>query len=268
MECLLVFDAQDPHPPPVDLPRNRSLAVIENDRTPGPAGALNAGLLRASGDLVAICDDDDEWLQRKLRIQVETLRGLPETIVVSCGIHLLDGRTHTRMPPSEPIGFHDLLRSRHREIHTSTLLLRRERCLEEVGPFDEQIPASFAEDYDWVLRAARVAPVVGVPYALVRVHLQDSYFAQRWEGIARAFIYLLDKYPQFAQEPRGLARVRGQIAIGLAAAGRGEEARMWASRCRRADWRQPRGYLAPLMARGILTPKTYVRLGRAAGRGI
>ncbi len=45
----------------------RSVQVITNTRTPGLAGARNSGIMAPSGELVAFCDDDDEWLQGKVR---------------------------------------------------------------------------------------------------------------------------------------------------------------------------------------------------------
>src|SRR5687768_6128571 len=62
IECLVVFDQSDPSLPAIDVPAGCTLRAIANDRTPGPSGARNAGVLAAQGDIVAFCDDDDEWL--------------------------------------------------------------------------------------------------------------------------------------------------------------------------------------------------------------
>ena len=67
----------DQSEPDLSLEVGRSaprVRVITNTRTPGLAGARNTGILDATGDLVAFCDDDDEWLPGKLAAQVEALR--------------------------------------------------------------------------------------------------------------------------------------------------------------------------------------------------
>jgi hypothetical protein len=46
-----------------------------------------------------------------------------------------------------------------------------------------------------------------------------SYFFERWKMIDEALGYLVDKYPEFAVHPDGLARVRGQQAVAQAAMG-------------------------------------------------
>ena len=48
---------------------------MTNERTPGLAGGRNSGILAGSGELVAFCDDDDEWLPTKVEKQVEALAG-------------------------------------------------------------------------------------------------------------------------------------------------------------------------------------------------
>ena len=59
--------------------------------------------------------------------------------------------------------------------------------------------------------------------AIVREPLCDvrwgtaSYYKDRWHTIDEALVYLLEKYPEFATDPRGQARVEGQQAFARAA---------------------------------------------------
>jgi hypothetical protein len=79
-------------------------------------------------------------------------------------------------------------------------------------------PAATAEDYDWLLRAARRKPIVAVEQALVDVYWHEqSFFAERWEAIADALSYLLGKHPELTADPHGRARIQGQIAFAQAA---------------------------------------------------
>ena len=86
IECVVVFDQSDPDLPWADLPPGRTLVVVRNDRSPGLAGARNSGILAATGELVAFCDDDDEWLPEKLTRQVARLLATPSAAVATTGI--------------------------------------------------------------------------------------------------------------------------------------------------------------------------------------
>jgi glycosyltransferase involved in cell wall biosynthesis len=275
IECLVVLDgpddgagAGDPPSPPED--RRRSLSVIRNDRKPGLAGARNTGILAARGDLVAFCDDDDEWRPGKIGEQVPHLMGASPVSAVSCGIEVCyRDKEVPRLPKQGRVTFEDLLRDRLTDMHPSTFLARRRDVVDRIGLVDEDIPGSYAEDYDWLLRAARVAPIRTVASPMARIHWhKSSYFEGRWDTIISALEYLIGKHPEFARESRGLARIYGQIAFAHAAAGRPGAAREWTRRSLRLDWRQPRPYVALLISTGLLRPGFVLGTLHRFGRGV
>jgi glycosyltransferase involved in cell wall biosynthesis len=270
IDCVVVFDQSPPSAPVLTLGDGRSLRAIANHRTPGLAGARNTGAAAARGEFVAFCDDDDEWLPDKLRRQVEALERRPGAEVAATGIEVHYGRRVVpRLSPAPEVSLDDLLRSRHVDIHPSTILVRREAFLKGIGPVDEAIPGSYGEDYEWVLRAARRSPVVTVQEPLVRVHWhQSSFFEGRWETIVAALQYLLDKYPEFARQPAGMARIYGQIAFASAAAGRKAEARGWARRTLRLNRLERRAYIALAVSYGLVRPKAVLALAHRFGKGI
>ena len=269
IECLVVFDQSEPVLPSVASRRGVELRAVTNDRTPGLAGARNAGILAAKTDLVAFCDDDDEWLRDKLSRQVALLRRVPSAEVVSCGIEVrYEDKSFDRLSPQPSVTFEELLESRRTDVHPSTFLVRREALLDGIGLVDEDLPGSYAEDYEWLLRAARRAPIETLRVPLVRVHWhRSSYFSERWQTIASALTYLLERYPEFRGNDRGFARISGQIALAHGAAGDRREARRWARRTFSANWRQPRIYLAVAVSLG-LPPQVLLRLAHLAGKGL
>ena len=124
IECLVVYDQSDVRLPDVSARPGRKLRGLQNGRTPGLAGARNTGIEAASGDLVAFCDDDDQWLPEKLERQVETLVRNGETSVIGCGIVIATGKRHVpRLPPRPRIDTSDLIRSRRADLHPSTILV-------------------------------------------------------------------------------------------------------------------------------------------------
>lgn len=270
IEVIVVFDQTDPMDIGVQVPGGRVLGVLRNTRTPGLAGARNTGTLAAHGDLIAFCDDDDEWLPDKLSQQVELLNSYPETRVVAGGVIInYRGKSVQRIPRKERVTFRDLLRSRMMEIHPSTFLVRRNSFLNEIGLVDESLPGSYAEDYEWLLRAARGADILVVRQPVARIYWHSgSYYSGRWDTVVEALEYLLQKYPEFEEEPRGLARILGQIAFAHAACGRRKEALVWARKARSLYWLELRAYLASAVARGRIDADKVVRLARRLGRGI
>lgn len=270
VEVVVVYDRSTPDRSlEADAPHRR-IRVVTNQRTPGLAGARNSGILAASGELVAFCDDDDEWLPGKLTAQVAALTAAPAAEFVSCGIRVsYDGRTVDRVLDRNRITLPELLRDRMTELHPSTFLIRAAALRGGFGLVDEEIPGSYAEDYEFLLRAARSAPLVNLPtpYTLVRWH-QQSFFAQRWETISAALDWLLRRYPEFATVPAGEARVAGQIAFARAAVGDRRDAARWVRHTLARNPREPRAYLALLVACGLVGPDTVLRALHRRGRGI
>jgi glycosyltransferase involved in cell wall biosynthesis len=270
IECVVVFDQSDPDLPWAELPAGRRLVLVRNERTPGLAGARNSGILASTGELVAFCDDDDEWLPEKLAKQVARLQATPSAAVSTTGILVrYKDRTTTRLAPTLLVTHDQLLRSRLTELHPSTILARRRQLLDDIGLVDEDIPGSYAEDYEWLLRASRLGPVLAVaePLAVINWH-QSSFFADRWRTIISALTYLVDKHQDLKGEPSGLARIYGQIAFAHAALGERRPARSWARRTLSLNRRERRAYLAIAISLGLISAKNVVRMAHVAGKGI
>ena len=270
IECVVVFDQSEPAPVAFEPAERRRLRSVTNQRTPGLAGARNAGVLASGGDLVAFCDDDDEWLPGKVLAQVETLRDHPEAAVVACGIFVkYQDREIKRMPPPGPVPLEVFLRSRTMEINPCTILVRREALLGPIGLVDEALPGSYYEDYEWLLRAARVAPVLVVPEPMVRIHWHaTSFFSERWQTIISAITYLIDKHPELRGDQAGMARLEGQLAFAHAALGQRAAARRWAASALRRNWRERRGYVALLVSTRLVRADTVLRMAHSVGKGV
>jgi glycosyltransferase involved in cell wall biosynthesis len=268
IDCVVVADQSDVALDTADVPPNRSVRVVANERRPGLPGARNTGLLAARHSLVAFCDDDDEWLPHKLRVQAALLAARADVSVISSGIYIrYAGRQFVRCPPRRDLTLEDFRRSRRMEVHSSTLLIRR-NFFQRVGLIDEDIPGT-VEDHDWLLRAARLSPVAAVREPLVRVYWdRPSWFERDWQTVAAAIVYLLGKHRDLGEDPKGLARFLGQLALAHAAAGESGLALTWARRCLRADMRQPRAYLALAVRAGLVSADDLLSLAHRFGRGI
>jgi GT2 family glycosyltransferase len=270
IETVVVYDQVEIDPlADLQVPAGRTLRTVENSRVAGLAGGRNTGIHEAAHELVAFCDDDDEWMPLKLSRQIELWHQHPNASLIATGMRVqTTGKSHVRLPPAR-VEFADLIVSRITEMHPSSFLLRRSRLLGDVGLIDESIPASYGEDYDLLLRASRLGPVLAVPEPLVVVHWnRTSFFAEKWEGIAAGLSYLLSKHPEFRHSDIGSARLEGQIAFAFAALGDRPAARSWARAAITHDRGQLRAYAAYGIAAGVLPAALLVRLVNRRGRGL
>ena len=164
LEVVVVRDGTPAAPLPVDLPAPVTLRQVPNARTPGLAGARNTGILAAAHEVVAFCDDDDEWLPGKLAAQLALLAARPDAALVATGIVVVQaagssagsaGRIeHVRPGLARDVLLADLLDDRIMELHPSGFLLRRADLLGPIGLLDEELAGGYGEDYDLLLRAA------------------------------------------------------------------------------------------------------------------
>jgi glycosyltransferase involved in cell wall biosynthesis len=267
LECVVVFDQSTPVPVPVEVPAGRKLRTVTNTRTPGLAGARNTGIAATDGALIAFCDDDDAWDAGKLSLQVEELnRSSAQFVASGVRIHHSDHIVE-RVPPGR-VGLPELVRDRVTALHPSTFVIRRD-ALADLGLVDEQIPGCYGEDYDLLLRAARLGPIVSVEQPLVDVYWHEqSFFAERWQTIADALAYMLGKHPELTADPQGRSRIEGQIAFAQAALAQRPAACRSSWRALRGNPRERRAYLALAVAAGIIPATSIVRMANRRGRGI
>ncbi|HVX43993.1 MAG TPA: glycosyltransferase [Mycobacteriales bacterium] len=270
LTVTVVFDRTEPDRSlEQDVP-GRSVRVVANDRTPGLCGARNTGILAETADLVAFCDDDDEWSVDKLTRQVARLEAVPEAEFCSTGMVVdYDNSATTRLAGVDTVGYDALLRSRMAMLHSSSFLMRRSALLDGIGLMDEDIPGGMCEDWDLLLRASRRRSIVHVDEPLVRVlWSQGSYFSDQWQLKNEAHEWMLDRHPDIRTSPVGAGRVYGQLAFGHAALANRRESMRWSFRAVRSNWREPRAYLALLVATGLISDGAVLRRLHVHGRGV
>ena len=250
---------------------SRTVRVLANTRTAGLPGARNTGLLAATAPWVGFCDDDDVWRPQKLTEQLATIRERNAHGCVSgVEVHYGDHRK-IRIPNTQEITVTALSGSRLTGAHPSTYVFDRNWLLTTVGLVDEDLPYGYGEDYDLLLRAAQ-AGLIAVHSAVgadILWHPGGSYFSQRWEAMADGLEYLLSKHPVILENRRGNAWMEGQRAFALAAQGhhRGSAIRT-AYKSLSLDCREPRAYLALMVAAKLLKPAKVIKALNARGRGI
>jgi len=270
LEVLVVFDHTAPDPSLEQSGPRHRVRVLTNLRKQGLAGNRNTGILAATSDLVAFLDDDDTWLPGKLTRQVSALLAEPTAQFATTAMQVdYQGTLNERLAGTARVQHRDLLRSRMAMLHSSSFLVWRRALVDEIGLVDESLPKSMAEDWDLLLRASRQRPIVHVDEPLVRITWgSSSYFSGQWEVRNAAQHWLLENYPAITEDRLASGRAYGSLAFGYAAQGERRAAASWAGRAIRANWREPRSYLALLVSARIVRWQWLVRRLNARGRGL
>ena len=267
VSAVVVYDRAEPD---LGLADGDRVRVAVNARTPGLAGARNTGIGLLDTDLVAFCDDDDEWLPGKLLAQVEALLARPGAEFATCGITVENaGTVHPRLAGRDEVTHADLVRSRMVMVHSSTYLAYTGALTGGIGLVDETIPGSQNEDWDLALRAARRHPLVNVDRPLVRVVWgASSHYAQEWQTKADSLRWMLAHHPALADDRPGAARVYAQLAFAYACLRRRDEAYRWAWRALRSNWHERRVPFALAVAAGVVPGEVVLRRLHSRGHGI
>jgi glycosyltransferase involved in cell wall biosynthesis len=159
---------------------DRRIRVLTTSRPGrGPGHARNTGIAAATGDWIALLDDDDEWSPRKIEHQLAVVRGRAdrERVVIAGRVERIspEGR---RIWPTRPIGATErvadylFVRRSPGEGWLPTPALVVPRRLALAIPFPEG--SRHHEDYAWLLDLeAHGARFVVVDECVGRVHVGD-----------------------------------------------------------------------------------------------
>ncbi len=210
------------------------LILLKRRRNRGVAAARNLGIAAAQGEWLAFLDSDDLWLKDRLARQVAYLKEHPgllicqtEEIWVRNGVRVNLPATHRKVDGDI------FLPSLNRCMVSPSAVILHRRLLDEVGLFDETLPA--AEDYDLWLRVAWRYPVGLVPEPLIMKRGGHADQLSRAWGLDRWRIAALRKILQEPKLPRhyrvGAARTLAEkcriYAQGCEKRGKVEEARYY-----------------------------------------
>ena len=264
VSTVVVYDQSEPDP---SLP---GVTVLTNERTAGLAGARNTGILALDTDLVAFCDDDDEWAPDRLSAQVAVLE--PDTDLVTCAIEVrYRDRPVPRLAGLQWVAFDELVRSRMAMLHASTFLIRRAALLDpqRLGLVAEDAPGSQNEDWDLLLRAARRGPIRHLDRPLVRVRWgATSHYAYEYATKISSLRWMMDRHPEIGGCRPGAARVYGQLACWSAASGNRSAALRYARAAVRNNWREPRTAIALAAVTRMVRMESVLAALHRRGRGI
>jgi len=155
----------------VDVLSQANTRLLRHDTNRGAAAARNTGARAAQGRYIAFLDSDDEWHSDKLARQIAFMEAEPECRASCTGFALLgtEGVFDRRLPPVVS-DLNEILWGCR--ISPGTTLILERTFYETAGPMDETLGR--LEDWDWMILAAKYAPITGVREVLADVH-HDRY---------------------------------------------------------------------------------------------
>jgi glycosyltransferase involved in cell wall biosynthesis len=242
IEAVVAFDRDPPDRDGLDDLEGpgRHVRVCANDRTRGPAGARNSGILQAKGEVIGFLDDDDVWVRSKLRLQLDAMRRHDADLCVSGVRYIADGRFKDYIPR--------LSNDVQRDIVDGSAfiplegVLVRSRALQEVGLLDESL--SVSEDTDLMLRLAErfAFTKVAAPLVIVeRAHVDR--LSLDFERYRDAYFRMVSKHRNiFLRFPGGHTKRCWRLAGLALLTGNRPEARLWAWQAIRSDPRSPKNW--------------------------
>jgi len=188
-----------------------SLAVLEEEarRDPGRihvisvanggvSRARNTGVANARGTLIAFIDQDDLWAPEKLEKQLAQFSATPSLGLSFTNESVIDARdalVRNKVLKFDPTTCRGMVFSHlvfDNFIPVSSVMIRKD-LFSAIGGFDPQF--AFAEDYDFLLRAAREAPFdfLDDPLLLYREH-GENYTYRKIDIITRESFAILDAW--------------------------------------------------------------------------
>jgi len=154
----------------------------------GAAAAINEGLGIATGEYIALLDQDDVWFVDKLKVQAEAIRRYPEAGFFCCDFTCRYALNNYRLRKhfsvlrhASELNFDDILMAdpfelliKENFVGTASTVVIRKSVIDRVGGFDKEI---LVEDFDYWVRCALTAKFVVLSRTLMHKRAHDGNFS-------------------------------------------------------------------------------------------
>ena len=176
------------------------VVYVKHKSNRGAGAARNTGIKNAEGKYIAFLDSDDEWLPVKLEKQLKKIEQANNRVgLVYTGFSVLseNGRKILDWTPKIEGKVFDRLLEGNYLGTTSTVLLRRE-CFDEVGFFDESLKS--CQDWDMWIRVAKKYEFRCIPEPLVKYYIMRDSISKALKKRFRGHLAVFRKCKKYVSQ--------------------------------------------------------------------
>lgn len=158
----------------------------------GANSARNTGLNASKGEFIAFLDDDDEWLEKKLEVQLQKFQENPKLGLVYCGFKIVSANSiYYKHPRITKNAVKDLVEANF--IGSTSFPLILTSALRDVGGFD--VKQKSCQEYELWIRLSQkydigaAEDILGIYYTS-----DDSTFQKNYKSYIDGDISLITKH--------------------------------------------------------------------------
>jgi glycosyltransferase involved in cell wall biosynthesis len=174
--------------------KDERVKYVFQENSGGAAKPKNTGIKVATGEYIAILDDDDEWFLSKLEKQVQYLDEHLDIDIVGCN-YLINGKKEYRIPFYKNIFKRMLVTD---DLGPGSTMIYRKELFGKVGLFDENLKTG--QDREMRIRLAKDYKFGFVKEALVNYysgHDNISFSGLSIEKREKDWAHIFNKYRKY-----------------------------------------------------------------------
>lgn len=219
IEIIVVNDSKDykENVNIIEMLAKYKAKYIEHNKK-GANSSRNLGIKASKGDIIALLDDDDEWVETKLEDMVPYLN--KNISMVYCDFDYIDAngkKTILKKKKYEGLVYNELLYDNF--IGGCSIPIINKEILLKVGMFDETMPS--CQDIDVWLRIAKNFKIKHVKKKLVHYYISNVAITSNpkkridgWEKLIKKYDEDMKVLPNCIIKWKGLI-IENKIAFGL-----------------------------------------------------
>ncbi|MCK5306492.1 MAG: glycosyltransferase [Candidatus Omnitrophica bacterium] len=170
------------------------MRYIRHNIPRGAASARNTGIKYANNDFLAFLDDDDEWNEDKLLLQIQEFERADEKVgLVYSDMIRINDITGQIMNDNVKHYSGDI----SKEIITNCFIgsptyMIKKKCFDKIGPFDIELPAH--QEWDLFIRLSDYYDVLYLPQKLAIYHMHGDQITTSLVKKIKAWEIILKKH--------------------------------------------------------------------------
>lgn len=174
--------------------KEKRIKYIRHEKNRGGSAARNTGIKASRGEYIAFLDSDDEWLKEKLKRQIKVFKNASSEVgVVYTGFLVIDERSNEIKriftPKKRGYIYKDLLFEVC--VGTCSTLVIKKECFNQVGMFDEKLPAH--QDWDLEIRISKYYKYNFIKTPLVKYYLHTIQISKNFNAKITSLYTVLEK---------------------------------------------------------------------------